>query len=176
MTRRLLLALAIVVAGLAAFAGPAAAGGWAVTTLDSLPGAIEPGQATPIGYTIRQHGVTPVSMDDTALLVTLADGTTARFPGRPDGPKGHHVAAVTIPDAGRFVLQVDQGFFGLQDLGYVDAGAGSAGAVATTTTESGSSSDGWPVPIKVILAVATAGALVFLGLEVGSRRRRPVPV
>ena len=175
MTRRLLLALAIVVAGLAAFAGPAAAGGWAVTTLDSLPGAIEPGHATPIGYTIRQHGVTPVSMDDTALLVALADGTTARFPGRPDGPKGHHVAQVTIPDAGRFVLQVDQGFFGVQDLGYLDAGAGSGSAVVTSTA-SGSSSDGWPAPLKVILAVATAGALVFLGLEVGSRRRRPVPV
>ena len=124
MTRRVLLATVAVAALLLALAGPAAAGGWAVTTLDPLPaGGVVPGRPTPIGYTVRQHGMTPVELTDSALLVTMADGTVLRFPGVADGPPGHHVAQVTVPVAGHFAFATDQGWFADQDLGHLDVGA-----------------------------------------------------
>jgi hypothetical protein len=173
MTHRLLLAVAAFVAALVVVAGPgagpASAGGWAITTMDALPaGGVVPGRATPLGYTIRQHGVTPVELDDSALVVTMTDGRTLRFAGVADGPPGHHVAVVTVPEAGRFALTVDQGWFAPQDLGHLVVGSGSAAAAATPTGSSG----GWPPAVRGLLVVATAGALVLLGVEVGAARAR----
>jgi hypothetical protein len=178
MTRRLLLATATAAAALFAVVGiarPASAGGWAITTLDSLPPSIEPGRPTDLGYTIRQHGVTPVALDGTALVVTLTDGRTLRFDGTPSGPAGHYVAQVTVPDAGRYALSVEQGWFGPQELGHLDVGevVVAGGSAASSTPASGGGSDGWPWPVKALLVVATAGALLFLGAQVGARRRRP---
>src|SRR3954449_8072052 len=139
MTRRLLLAAVTAAAVLVAVAGPAAAGGWAVTTLDPLPaGGLAAGHATPIGYTVRQHGMTPIALDDSHLLVTMADGTVLRFPGVPDGPPGHHVATVTVPTAGHFALATDQGWFPDQELGHLDVGATGAAIAAPD------SPGGWP--------------------------------
>jgi hypothetical protein len=180
MTRRLLVSLAGLVAVAAAivgFAGPASAGGWAITTLDPLPATIEPGQVTPIGYTIRQHGVTPVTIDATTLVVTLADGRALRFPGTPDGPTGHYVATVTVPEPGQFALSIEQGWFGPQDLGHVTVGTGApvaAAAPAAGSSGGAGGAGGWPWAVKGLLSVATAAALVVLGREIGTRRRRPV--
>ena len=44
-----------------AFTVPALAGGWAVITLDELPGQVEANQPLEIGFMVRQHGVTPLS-------------------------------------------------------------------------------------------------------------------
>src|SRR3954462_4958785 len=127
MTRRLLLATVAAAALLVSLAGPAAAGGWAIPTLDPLPaGGIAPGQPTPLGYTVRQHGMTPVALTDSHLLVTLADGQVLTFPGVPEGPVGPHVAVVTVPVAGHFALATDQGWFADQDLGHLDVGGGDA--------------------------------------------------
>ena len=177
MTRRLLLVVAAFVAALVVVAGPgagpASAGGWAITTMDALPaGGVAPGRATPLGYTIRQHGVTPVELDDSALVVTMADGSTRRFAGVPDGPPGHHVAVVTVPEAGRFALTVDQGWFAPQDLGHLVVGSGSSSGSAAAAATTTGSSDGWPPAVRGLLVVATAAALVLLGVEVGAARAR----
>jgi hypothetical protein len=177
MTRRLHRAAAIVAAAIVvvvagtvgAGAGPASAGGWAVTTLDTLPaGGLQPGRATPLGYTIRQHGVTPIELDDSALVVAMADGRALRFPGVPDGPPGHHVAQVMVPEAGRFALAVDQGWFAPQDLGHLDIGSASA----TPASPGSSSADGWPAAVRALLVVTTAVALVAMGAELGAARAR----
>jgi len=178
MTRRLLIALLAALAALVTLAGPASAGGWAVTTLDALPaGGIAPGQATPVGYTIRQHGVTPVHLEDSALLVTMADGRVLRFPGVADSTPGHHVAQVVVPTAGHFALTADQGWFADQELGHLDVGTASPAAPAAVATPS---DDGWPTGLLVALVVATAGGLLLLGFQLGAatraRRRRPAPL
>ena len=110
----------LVLAAMLMLALPSAAlaGGWAVTTLDSVPDGFEAGQTYAIGYTIRQHGVTPVSVDRTEIRVTHSEsGKRLSYRGVPEGPVGHYVAKVTIPAAGTWTWDVTQGPFEAQPLG-----------------------------------------------------------
>ena len=158
--QRLLTTLAI--AGGLAVAGsaPAGAGGWAVTTLDPLESP-QPHQQVDIGFTIRQHGVTPVAVDGVAILVTDAQGATESFPAHADGPVGHYVAAVTFPDSGSFNWSVEQGWFGHQDLGTVRVGAGAAAG--------DSGAERWPLAWRAALPLLAVGLVMAAALD---RRRR----
>jgi hypothetical protein len=94
------LALAVAALGLLAWSPSAHAGGWAVTTLDPLPAAPRAATTLIVGYTLRQHGVTPVTVDDTGIAIVTPDGARTIFPGRPSGPTGHYVADVRFPAGG----------------------------------------------------------------------------
>ena len=116
-----------------ALSSPALGGGWAVTTLDSVPDGFEAGQTYSIGYTIRQHGVTPVSVDRTEIRVTHSDsGKRLSFRGVPEGPVGHYVAKVTIPAAGTWTWDVTQGPFEAHPLGKITVSMPGTAAVAAT--------------------------------------------
>ncbi len=105
---------------LLALAMPALAGGWAVTSLDALPSEFRAGQTYRLGYTIRQHGVTPFTGARTRILTEVpATGETTAFAGAPEGAPGHYVAEVRFPSAGMWTWHVEQGPFGLQSLGTV---------------------------------------------------------
>ena len=149
---------AVAAAALAVWAVPAAAGGWAVTTLDEAPGELRVGETHRLGYTIRQHGVSPVDIAGTALIARRG-GQTLRFGGTPQGTTGHHVAEVTLPAGGRWELEIVQGPFGTQSLGSVVATSATAPA-ATTGRE----------PPAAALAVARVAlplaALVAVGIAV----------
>jgi hypothetical protein len=158
--RRLALASCIVIAGLLLGGTAASAGGWAVTTLDPLP-AVSPGEPVPVGFTIRQHGVTPVDMEGVALVVVAADGgPSLRFPARLDGPTGHYVADVQVP-AGSHRWLVEQGMFGPQELGMLN--------VAATAPPLPAPDGGrpWQVADEVrwgLLAVTVVAAMAFVAL------------
>jgi hypothetical protein len=126
--RRLTLVLAVFALGLAALTTPALAGGWAVTTFDDMPGQIVSGKEYALGYTIRQHGETPINVAKTEILAVAASGRTLSFPGRSEGAVGHYVAAVFFPTGGTYTWQVTQGDFAPQDLGKITilAAAGTA--------------------------------------------------
>ena len=70
-----------VIAFAALTSGSALAGGWAVTTFDQLPPEFHAGQPYVLGYTIRQHGQTPIQVDDTRVQIT-ANGTTRELRAR----------------------------------------------------------------------------------------------
>jgi hypothetical protein len=162
------LAAGVVLGALALSAGNAGArGGWAITTLDSLKAAPVARQSTEVGYTILQHGVTPVSVDDTFIVVQPAKGEPLRFSGRVEGPVGHHVADVTFPGSGTFTWSVEQGWFGPQDLGTVDV-VGSA-----TPTAAASGGNDTPLALRVGLLAATVLCAGVFGAGLASRRRRP---
>src|SRR5262249_51153264 len=139
-TRRALVAVTIAVVALVGLGGPALAGGWAVTTMDPLAASPRAGVPVPVGFTIRQHGVTPVNLDDVALEVIAADGAVHRFAAKPDGAKGHYVATVEFQSAGTFHWRVLQGWFAPQDLGTIEVGSGGGSSAL-----GGSSSPPWPV-------------------------------
>lgn len=63
-------------------AGPISAGGWAVTTLDSTPAATA-NQTVEVGFTIRQHGVTPVNPDGDVGIV-FRSGTVRSISSTPN--------------------------------------------------------------------------------------------
>lgn len=126
--RRLTLVLAVFALGLSALATPALAGGWAVTTFDDMPGQFVSGKEYALGYTIRQHGATPINVTKTEILAVAVSGRTLSFPGKSDGAVGHYVATVFFPTGGTYTWQVTQGDFAPQDLGRITilAAAGTA--------------------------------------------------
>ncbi|MFN2520952.1 MAG: hypothetical protein ABR525_07910 [Candidatus Limnocylindria bacterium] len=159
MLRRFVLAAALALTAALLVPGQAAnAGGWAVTTFDDLPGQFVAGQSYTLGYTIRQHGVTPIKADSTGIyLQTSSGGIAASFPGSADGALGHYVATVRFPSAGAFRWFVTQAPFGDQQLGPI-----------TIVPAAGQAQPGQPAaPAPVEPAVAAPRGSNELGIRVG---------
>jgi hypothetical protein len=117
--RSITIPLAVLALSLGILASPVLAGGWAVTTFDDLPGQFVSGKEYVLGYTIRQHGQTPINVDKTEILALASSGRTLSFPGKSEGAVGHYVATVFFPTGGTYTWQVTQGDFAPQDLGRI---------------------------------------------------------
>jgi hypothetical protein len=96
-----------------ALAAGALAGGWAVITLDAPPGEIRAGQPWTVGFTVLQHGVTPVHgfADGTPvepLLVArnLDAGRRVEVMATPTEEVGHFIAEVTFPVEGEWTWTI----------------------------------------------------------------------
>ncbi len=146
-----------------------AAGGWAISSLDAFDQPVA-GQPTVIGFTILQHGVTPVDLDDVGIRVFEAGTSAAYFPAVADGPQrvGHYTAQVVFPAEGTFTWLVEQGFFGPQDLGQITIGDTSSLRLAAR------SSSQYPPALRYGLPLLAVLCLVFI---VGQRprQRRELP-
>jgi hypothetical protein len=164
---RLLLVVAAAALGSLGFASGATAGGWANTTLDAVPTPV-PGRPTDVGFTIRQHGVTPVDvLGEVELVVRDSDGTATVFPAVGDGPVGHYVATIVVPTAGSYRWVVRQGQFGEQSLGMFVTGAGGGDRAGA---------GGWQAPDPLVPALVLV-AMLLAGLAVADLvhgRKRPV--
>jgi mono/diheme cytochrome c family protein len=92
-------------------ATPAAFGGWAVITIESLPEYLEAGQPTTLTFMVRQHGQTP--MADLSPTVSLQPRGAHFAFGRSTvtamaaGAPGRYQATVTAPDTGAVRLTID---------------------------------------------------------------------
>jgi hypothetical protein len=114
-----LLAALIIGSGLGALAGagPAAAGGWAVTVIDPLPGRIVAGQAYQVSFWVLQHGTHPYSWREPASIgqvgLTLTDdrGASVSFDGRALAEPAHYTTTVTVPHDGSWRVTGVQGVF-----------------------------------------------------------------
>lgn len=120
---RSVLSIMVTAGAMLAFALPAVAGGWAVTTFDALPeGGFRAGETYRLGYTIRQHGDKPFGGAKTEIRIQSGKGGEyIGFQARPDGPVGHYVADVRFPIAGDWTWEVTQEPFPSQKLGTVTA-------------------------------------------------------
>jgi hypothetical protein len=171
--KRLAAAFLLVLSGLFCLATPAAAGGWAETTLDPLPD-LPPDETVTIGFTIRQHGVTPVDLDGVSIVVQPAAGPETSFPARLAGPKGHYVAEIQVP-AGTHRWRVIQGPFGPQDLGTLTTS--SASTSADPVRDPGSGWPLWGLLAATIAAVgAVAAATTFIAWPAARARARRADV
>lgn len=89
-------------------ASTALAGGWANAAMDTPsddPGG--PNQPITVGFTLLQHGVTPVDWGPTQIVLTNATtGESVTFDARPQGPAGHWVAEISVPADGTWSYQV----------------------------------------------------------------------
>ena len=179
---RLPLALAAATLGLAVLlASPASAGGWALSTLDAVPEPVA-GQDVEVGFTVRQHGRTPVDVEDAGITIRDASGAETFFAARHEGPTGHHVATVRFPAEGAFTWQVDQGWFGPQDLGTIDVVA--PGAAAAPVVEAPAAveapqpvtvrheSEPAPLAVRLLLPAIAAGAAALAAADLLATRRR----
>ena len=94
-------------------ASAALAGGWAVITLDAPPGEIRAGEAWTVGFTVLQHGATPVHRLDAntpiePLLVArnLDAGRRVEVMATPGEEVGHFTAEVTFPVEGEWTWTI----------------------------------------------------------------------
>lgn len=106
-TLRVLLMLGWVLAfGLSLAVPVVLAGGWATVALDWLPVEPRAGEILHLGFTVRQHGVRPISaLDSEALKPYLSaqnqdTGDSIQVNARQEGPVGHFVVEVAFPSAG----------------------------------------------------------------------------
>jgi hypothetical protein len=91
-----------------AFTIPALAGGWAVITLDELPGQVEANQPLEVGFMIRQHGVTPLSGQSPVIRAHLDGSTEAvRVVAEEKGEVGHYAATLTLPQTGEWQWEIE---------------------------------------------------------------------
>lgn len=106
--KRKVFAIGLAVALALIFAVPVLAGGWAVITLDELPGQVAAGEPLEIGFMVRQHGRTPV--DGLTPIVTArldGKGRPSTFFAEEDGATGHYVATITLPQEGQWEWEIE---------------------------------------------------------------------
>ncbi|HUF00169.1 MAG TPA: c-type cytochrome [Anaerolineales bacterium] len=82
------------------FAIPAFAGGWAVITLDELPSGVAAGKPLTVGFTVLQHGKTPIDGLAPTITATLLKEEQFVVNAEPSGKPGHYTATLTFPKAG----------------------------------------------------------------------------
>lgn len=161
MIRRTFVVAVGVLVALLGFAPALHAGGWALTELDPLP-RISAGESAMIGFTILQHGRTPVAVDDVSIEVRDSSGVIMSFEADPQATEGRYVAAVVFPHPGQYSWLVRQGWFGPHELGELRV---KDGAVASTREER---SPPWSSPVSYALMT---GALFMFGLVAWDRLR-----
>jgi hypothetical protein len=166
-----LVTLSLVPAGAAG-----ARGGWATSTLDPLP-PLEPGETADIGFTVRQHGVTPVDLTEFGTadvgIAFDAAGDIEFFAAEAQGAIGHYVASVVVPDAGSYEWEVRQGWFAPQPLGTIQLDAADP-AVALPSTDTGGDR-AWLDVVQWSSIGLTLGLALMVAVDVvRSRRHRSV--
>ncbi len=86
---------------------PVFAGGWAVITLDRLPNNVVAGQSLNVGFTVLQHGRTPMLDLHPTITAKSSNADTLVVMAEADGDPGHYVAALTFPKEGNWSWSIN---------------------------------------------------------------------
>jgi hypothetical protein len=148
---------------------PTFAGGWAVITLDELPTDVVAGDPLTIGFTVLQHGKTPMTDLSPIIVANLHKDTEFKVIAEAEGEPGHYTATLTFPKEGEWNWSI-QAFTMDQKMPMLTVAA-SAVAAPPMVEETAAMPSASPMILvsAVVLALGLAGALV------GYRRKsRPV--
>jgi hypothetical protein len=146
-------------------AGTALAGGWANAIMDDPPqDPPSAGEAITIGFTLMQHGVTPV--DGGATMVTVrnpATGEELTVAARHDGPSGHWVAVITFPSDGtwRYEVTTTDLVVGMNGFNPVTIGSTGSGTATTPATSAATAQPATWLLLAPLLTLAIAGAVIL---------------
>jgi hypothetical protein len=83
-----------------------------VVTLDEVPGEVRAGETQELGFTVRQHGHTPVDVHTwegdlpTLMARHTETGETLMATARKEGPVGHYVVSAAFPKAGVWTWEI----------------------------------------------------------------------
>lgn len=97
---RIALGLALVMSLIPAI--PVLAGGWAVIVLDELPADVIAGEPLTIGFTVLQHGRSPMDRLEPKIIANLYKEQEIVVHAEPDGEPGHYTATLTFPKEGEW--------------------------------------------------------------------------
>lgn len=131
----------------AAISIPVFAGGWAVITLDELPSDVVAGQPLTIGFTVLQHGKTPMTGLEPTVTSRLASGEKIVVYAEPEGKPGHYIATLTFPMEGDWEWSI-QAFTMDQPMPALSVAAPSTATVSQ--------------PVKTELATPSMSALLIV--------------
>jgi len=85
-----------------AFVIPVFAGGWAVITLDEIPTDIVAGEPVTIGFTVMQHGETPMNDLTPTITANIHKDQEFTVTAVHDGKPGHYTATLTFSTEGKW--------------------------------------------------------------------------
>jgi plastocyanin len=155
------LTILVVTLALLAVSAPALAGGWASVRLDEPPGDLPVGKPWRFGFMVLQHDVTPNS-DVTPIVraVNKETGKEVTATAVQEGPVGHFVAELTLPEAGEWKWEVHPEPFAATALETLVA-------VETTSVKE------MNVPARI--HAGTCAKLGDAAFDVASIERQPVP-
>jgi hypothetical protein len=159
--------LALMAIPMAAFAG-----GWAMASFDQVPGEFEAGSTYDLHYSILQHGVTPVDVGDSQVLIVDSAGSITAFDAVPLGEPGRYSVSITFPESGSWDWEVTMGPFASHPMGSIDV------------REASVESSGAGSPARLMLPVALLLVIGLIATQVaelanGKRmkvRNQPHPV
>jgi hypothetical protein len=86
---------------------PVFAGGWAVITLDELPTNVVAGEEFTVGFTVLQHGKTPMTGLTPIITGYLDKDTEFKVIAKEEGEPGHYTASLTIPKEGEWNWMIE---------------------------------------------------------------------
>ncbi|MBP6015318.1 MAG: hypothetical protein KA586_01215 [Candidatus Promineofilum sp.] len=172
------------------------AGGWAVVTLDDAPGEIHAGQPWTVGFTVLQHGQTPVhtvydgiAVEPVLIAIQKGTGERVQATGTPTEEVGHFTLEVTFPSEGEWSWTIEPaplaGDTKFEPLNVLPAVAAAplkelppaqpgASQAAAADSPSPAGATGFPFPVALRWA-ALLVALAAVGLFVVQLRRRAEP-
>lgn len=151
---------------------PVFAGGWAVITLDELPAGVVAGEPFNIGFTVLQHGRTPMPDLDPVIIARSGDEKVTVFV-KEAGKPGHYSVDMTLPSAGEWDWTI-QAFTMEQKMPALSVAASPANAVVV---ESQPVAVVAPAPVSPLLIVrAAAFGLGLMGLVFAVQRRSRVAI
>ncbi len=85
----------------------AAAGGWAIVTVDQLPGEVHAGESLRLGFMVLQHGKTPINQVNPYVQAYNPEtGETVRANAVQEGPVGHFVVEIVFPAVGTWEWEI----------------------------------------------------------------------
>jgi len=140
---------------------PVLAGGWAVITLDQLPTNVVTDEPLDIGFTVLQHGKTPLNDLNPTVTARLTKSESFVVYAKPDGKPGHYTATLTFPNEGNWEWSI-QAFSMDQPMPVLQVAAGS-NSTTVPLAESTTRSISLLWMIRVVALV-----LGFIGLVVAS--------
>ncbi len=157
-----------IVAGLALLlslivAVPVFAGGWAVITLDELPVQAAAGEPLTVGFTVLQHGRTPLAGQNATITATLDKEKQFAVAAKEEGKPGHYSATLIFPKEGDWNWSI-QVFTMDQPMPPIHV---AASALASTNQPAAKT---MPAPLLLIVRVLAFG-VGLIGLFVALRSK-----
>ena len=177
--------LLTVLAALLLLATPALAGGWAIISLDAVPTEVHAGETLHLGFTVLQHGVTPVhcclGADPIEPVLSATNPETGESLEikalKDEGKVGHFTVDVTFPSPGAWEWQIQPYPFQLE--GQLDPLTVLPAVAAQPEPAAASSQRVAPANTRGLLAAGGAILIVSAAGLVMFRRRavqKPVPI
>ena len=144
----------------------ALAGGWAVITLDELPSGLVAGQPVTVGFTVLQHGRTPLAdLSPTVSIEGQETGASIVVAARPEGAAGHYTAELLFPVAGTWAWSI-QAFSMDQPMPPLAVSAG----LVERPSENPRSPSSLPLVLGIVGLACLGGALLLLLVRTRPRR------